>query len=237
MQLVEELAPAPAPRLQGLDEIVEDRVRRLTDYQNAAWAERYRQVVERVRAADSRATEHDSLSIAVARNLYKLMSYKDEYEVARLYTSGEFQRQLEQQFAGDYELRFNLAPPLFSKRDPHTGHLLKREFGPWMFKAFQWVAKLRFLRGTALDLFGRTAERQRERQDIDDYLALLDELLPALSERNYAVACNLAVLPSRLRGFGHIKDRNREQVTQLRERLLRDFHGDDPAPVAFVNAA
>ena len=237
LQLVDELAPPPAPRLQGLEEIVEDRVRRLTDYQNAAWAERYRQAVERVRAVDPHAGQHDSLSIAVARNLYKLMSYKDEYEVARLYTSGEFQRQLEQQFTGDYELRFNLAPPLFSKRDPHTGHLLKREFGPWMFTAFAWVAKLRVLRGSALDVFGLTAERRRERRDIDDYLGLLDQLLPALSESNYTVACNLAVLPSRLRGFGHIKDRNREQVNALRERLLRDFHGDDPAPVAFVNAA
>ena len=104
------------------------------------------------------------------------MAYKDEYEVARLYSDGEFQRKLQNQFEGDYELRFNLAPPLFSKRDPNTGHLIKQEFGPWMMTAFSWLAKLRFLRGGRFDIFGYSLERRQERADIDEYTGLLDEL-------------------------------------------------------------
>ena len=165
------------------------------------------------------------------------MAIKDEYEVARLYSDGEFLRKLERQFEGDYELRFHMAPPLFSKRDPHTGHLLKQEFGPWMLRAFGVLARLRFLRGSALDVFGRTAERRRERADLEQYLALLEQLLPALTDRNYAAALELVRLPARLRGFGHVKDRNRELLTLRRDELLREFHGEAATPVTVVNAA
>ncbi len=237
LALVDELAPESPARLQTFDAIVEDRAERLTQYQNAAYAAQYRQQAERVRAADPRAEEADSISVAVARNLYKLMAIKDEYEVARLYSDGEFLRKLERQFEGDYELRFNLAPPLFSKRDPNTGHLIKQEFGPWMLRAFGLLARLRFLRGSALDVFGRTAERRQERADLQDYLALLDQLLPALQADNYAAALELARLPARLRGFGHVKDRNRELLALRRAELLRQFHGDVAAPVTVVNAA
>lgn len=237
LALVDELAPPAAPRLELVDEIVADRTARLADYQDAAYAERYRQWVERVRAADPRAEQPGSLSVTVARVLHKLMAYKDEYEVARLYSNGEFLRKLEQQFEGDFELRFNLAPPLFSKRDPATGHLVKQEFGPWMLTAFAWLARLRRLRGTRFDIFGYTAERRQERADIDDYLSLLDELLSGLSDDNYTEAVELASLPARLRGFGHIKDRNREQLAGQRAQLLRRFRGEAVDTVTIVNAA
>ena len=237
LALVDELAPPAAPRLELVDEIVADRTARLADYQDAAYAERYRQWVERARAADPRAEQPGSLSATVARVLHKLMAYKDEYEVARLYSNGEFLRKLEQQFEGDFELRFNLAPPLFSKRDPATGHLVKQEFGPWMLTAFAWLARLRRLRGTRFDIFGYTAERRQERTDIDDYLSLLDELLSGLSDDNYTEAVELASLPARLRGFGHIKDRNREQLAGQRAQLLRRFRGEAVDTVTIVNAA
>ncbi len=237
LALVDKLAPQSPARLQTFADIVEDRAARLTQYQNAAYAAQYRQHAERVHAADPRAGEADSISVAVARNLYKLMAIKDEYEVARLYSDGEFLRKLERQFEGDYELRFNLAPPLFSKRDPNTGHLIKQEFGPWMLRAFALLARLRFLRGSVLDVFGRTAERRRERADLQDYLALLDQLLPALNAGNYAAALELARLPARLRGFGHVKDRNRELLALRRDELLRQFHGEAASPVTIVNAA
>ncbi|MDO8862191.1 indolepyruvate ferredoxin oxidoreductase family protein [Haliea sp. E1-2-M8] len=237
LALVEEVAPQVPVRLQSFEDIVKDRSARLTDYQNADYADQYRRQVERVRAADPRAVEADSISVAVARNLFKLMAIKDEYEVARLYSDGEFLRKLDRQFEGDYELRFHLAPPLFSKRDPNTGHLIKQEFGPWMLRAFGVLARLRFLRGSALDIFGRTAERRQERADLKEYLALLEQLPPALNDDNYVAALELARLPAKLRGFGHVKDRNRELLALRREELLRELHGAAATPVTIVNAA
>ena len=226
------------PRTMGLDEVIADRVERLTRYQNAAYAQRYSDFIERVRKADPQAGEAHSISLSAARHLYKLMAYKDEYEVARLFSDGDFQRKLESRFEGDYELRFNLAPPLFSKRDPITGHLLKQEFGPWMMTAFSWLAKLRFLRGGALDIFGHSAERKQERADIDEYRQTLELLLAGLGEDNYIPAQELADLPGKLRGFGHVKDRNRELLALRKEQLLKQFHGETPAEeVTFINAA
>jgi indolepyruvate ferredoxin oxidoreductase len=237
LALVDKLAPEAPARLQQLEDIVADRCARLTAYQNTAYADQYRQQVEQVRRADPRAGEMQSISVEVARNLYKLMAIKDEYEVARLYSDGEFLRKLDQQFEGDYALRFNLAPPLFSKRDPNTGHLTKREFGPWMLRVFGALARLRFLRGSALDVFNATQERRLERQDLADYLALLDQLLPTLNDDNYAVALALARLPAKLRGFGHVKDRNRALLALRRAELLDVFHGGTATPVTVVNAA
>ncbi len=238
LALVEELAPSAPARLEDPGSIIDDRVARLADYQNGEYAHRYRDLVESVRLADPRAEQADSLSVAVARNLFKLMAYKDEYEVARLYSDGKFVDKLRQQFSGDYQLRFLLAPPLFSKRDPDTGHLLKKEFGPWMLKAFGLLAKLRGLRGTRLDIFGYTEERRQERQDIADYEALLRELTAGLTEENYATALELARLPEKLRGFGHVKDRNREALAPRRARLLAAFRGEEAASVVkLVDAA
>jgi len=238
LALVEALSPAPRPRLEGFEEIVADRIARLTRYQDAAYARRYLQHVQAVRAADPRGGEAESVSVAAAHNLYRLMACKDEYEVARLYTDGEFLRSLEQQFDGDYQLRFHLAPPLLARRDPDTGLPLKREYGPWMLRAFGWLARLRRLRGTPLDIFGRTAERKRERQDIAAYADALETICRELREDNYAAALELARLPAKLRGFGHVKDRNRELLAPRRQQLLAQLRGEvHSAPVKVVDAA
>ncbi len=224
---------------QGLDEVLADREQRLVAYQNAAYAAAYRRAIESVRAADPRADESGSVTLVAAQQLYRLMAYKDEYEVARLYSDAEFKRQLNEQFEGDFELRFNLAPPLLSRRDPQTGELQKREFGPWLLTAFGWLARLRVLRGTPLDLFGHTRERRQERQDIADYQALLDTLLAELRDDNYAVAVELAGSVARLRGYGHVKDNNREQVRAEQTRLLERLRGEagELDSVRFVNVA
>ncbi len=145
-----------------------------------------------------------ALTETVARYLFKLMAYKDEYEVARLYTSGDFQRRLQQQFEGDYQLRFHLAPPLFARKD-EQGRLLKKEYGPWMFKAFGLLAKLKFLRGGRFDVFGRTEERRMERKLISDYEATVQVLLDGLDDR-LALAVEIASIPEHIRGFGHVKE-------------------------------
>ena len=172
MAAVEKLA-APkvveAPHCSTLDEIVADRMQRLSLYQNGAYAERYRVLVERVRQADSDAGQ--ALSKAVARYYFKLLAYKDEYEVARLYSEATFRKRLQEQFEGDYQLQFHLAPSWLSKPDAVTGEPRKRSFGPWMLKAFALLARFKFLRGTALDPFGYSTERRLERELIEEYEA------------------------------------------------------------------
>ena len=227
--------PAPQPTL---DALIAEREGFLREYQDAVWAARYTQAVARVRAAEtavSGAGDDVPLTRAVMRSLFKLMSYKDEYEVARLYTSGEFRRALEQQFEGEYTLKFHLAPPLFSERDPVTGHLRKREYGPWMMRAFALLARLRFLRGTRFDPFGYTAERRIERGLASDYEALLDRLLPRLTAANLAVVVELAALPMAIRGFGHVKERNLERALARQEELLARL--DVPAQTVRIQAA
>src|SRR5690606_29127487 len=131
---------------QSLDEMIDRRVKFLTDYQDKAYAGRYVALVDKVRQSEARkAPGSTKLTEAVARYYFKLMAYKDEYEVARLYTASDFRKRIEQQFEGDYKIHFNLAPPLFAKRDA-DGHLVKKEFGPWMFTAFKLLAKLKGLR-------------------------------------------------------------------------------------------
>jgi indolepyruvate ferredoxin oxidoreductase len=217
-----------------LEEVTDDRAQRLSRYQNAGYAAVYKTLVHGVRQADPRCDEPGSITLTVARNLYKLMAYKDEYEVARLYSDGEFQRKLQNQFEGDYEVRFNLAPPLFSKREAGTGHLVKQEFGSWMMKAFQLLARFRFLRGTTLDVFGYTQERKQERADIEHYRLLVDKLLPDLTEENYTAAQELVALPEKLRGFGHIKDRNRASLALLEGKLWRQFLGEELASEVII---
>ncbi|VXC26642.1 indolepyruvate ferredoxin oxidoreductase family protein [Pseudomonas sp. 8O] len=210
-----------APHCSTLDEIVSDRVQRLTAYQNATYAERYRELVERVRKADSDAEQR--LSKAVARYYFKLLAYKDEYEVARLYSDATFRKQLEAQFEGDYQLQFHLAPSWLSKPDAVTGQPRKRSFGPWMLKAFGVLARFKFLRGSALDPFGHSAERRLERELIEEYEANVAYLLAELNTGNYRTAVALAEIPEQIRGYGHVKEaalaKAREQATQLKARL------------------
>ena len=205
---------------ETLDALVEHRTAFLREYQDEAWAERYRRFVERVRAAErERLPGRSGLAEAVARNLFRLMSYKDEYEVARLYTSGEFEAGLRRQFAGGYRLRFHLAPPLLARRDPETGMPRKREFGPWTFRAFRVLARMRRLRGTAFDLFGRTGERRMERRLIEDYRETVGEILDRLASTNHETAVALASVPEGIKGFGHVKARSVEAAERRAARL------------------
>jgi indolepyruvate ferredoxin oxidoreductase len=150
------------------------------------------------------------------------MAYKDEYEVARLFTNGDFEKRLREAFEGEFTVTYHLAPPLFAKRDSQ-GHLVKAQYGAWMGFAFRCLARFRRLRGTFFDPFGHTAERKMERRLIRDYQSLLEEMTAALSPGNHDVAVALASLPERMRGFGHVKQRNIEIVETERERLLARF--------------
>ena len=214
---------------RSLDEVVARRVAFLGDYQNAAYAKRYADFVAKVRDAEQRkAPGSTDLTEAVARYFFKLMAYKDEYEVARLYTSGEFRRRLEQQFEGDYKLHFHLAPPLLAKKNA-KGELVKREYGPWVFTAFRLLAKLRFLRGTPLDVFGHTAERRGERRLIADYERTVAGLLNGLDGGNVALAAEIASIPEHIRGYGHVKEAHLHEARAREAELLKAW--DDPLRV------
>jgi indolepyruvate ferredoxin oxidoreductase len=194
---------------QTLEEMIARRIEFLSGYQNAAYADRYRSLVERVKQAETaRAKGLTGLAEAVARYYFKLLAYKDEYEVARLYADPAFMEKIKSQFEGDYKLHFHLAPPLFSKRDPVTGELRKSEYGTWVFSAFKLLARLRGLRGTALDIFGYTPERRMERRLIGEYEAVIEEIIGKLEPNNHALAVNIASIPEEIRGYGHVKERN-----------------------------
>ncbi len=196
----------PAPAAQSLDELVERRTRFLTDYQSRRYARHYADAVARLRAAEAAVTSNRTdLAEAAARNLFRLMAIKDEYEVARLYTDGSFRRQLAAEFAGWGKLEFHLAPPLVAGRDPETGHLRKSTFGPWVERIFHLLVPLRRLRGTWLDPFGHTAERRMERRLLADYEATLATIQEHLSPGNHGLAVALARYPEKIRGFGHVK--------------------------------
>ncbi len=200
-----------------LEEIVERRAEFLTKYQNKRYTKRYRRLVEKVATAEhEKAKGMKGLAEAVAKSYFKLMAYKDEYEVARLYTDGSFEKQIADKFEGDVHLTFNLAPPLLAKRDPVTGHLLKREYGPWTLKAFKILAKLKSLRGTPFDIFGYSGERKHERALIKDFEKLVDRLLTTLDNENHALAVEIAELAMQVRGYGHIKE---ESIRCYKERL------------------
>ena len=220
---------------RSLDELIARRAAFLVDYQDKAYAERYTKLVARVRQAEQQhAPGCTALAEAVARYYFKLLAYKDEYEVARLYTSGEFQRRLQQQFEGDYQVRFHLAPPLFAKRDDN-GQLVKKEYGPWMFKAFGLLAKLKFLRGGPLDIFGRTDERRGERQLIADYEATIELLLKDLSAERVALAVEIASIPEHIRGFGHVKERHLHAAKAREAALLAQWR--NPKALHIVQAS
>jgi len=204
------------------EEVIARRITSLTGYQNSAYAAKYRELVDAVIAVDQRLNgKAGKLTEAVAKYYYKLMAYKDEYEVARLYTDGQFLGQLKQTFAGDIKLKFNLAPPLIAKRDPVTGELRKMEFGPWMLNVFRVLAPLKFLRGTPLDIFGYTAERKMERQLIVDYKATIEGLLSGITADNYGTAVDIASIPEQIRGYGHVKEKNLAVAKKKEAELLK----------------
>jgi indolepyruvate ferredoxin oxidoreductase len=232
--LVRPVLADEAPPEPSLAELVERRARFLAEYQDQAYAQRYRDLVGFVETAErTRGRGLTGLAEVAAKSLFKLMAYKDEYEVARLYTDGSFAKKLHQQFEGDFTLEFHLAPPLFAKRDPVTGELQKRGYGPWVFSAFKLLASLRRLRGGALDVFGYTAERRMERRLVVEYEAVLHELAAGLTPDNHALAVEIARVPQQIRGFGHIKERNRAKAKEREASLLASFR----APTARATAA
>ncbi len=213
----------PRDERAALDALIASRVAELTAYQNAAWANRYRAAVERVRERETgNGSSGLPLTEAVARNLFKLMAYKDEYEVARLFTAPEFAASLAAQFEGEAQLTFHLAPPLLALKD-HEGRPRKLNFGPWMFSVFKVLAKMKGLRGTWLDPFGHTAERKRERTLIAEYLALIETLLAHYSAAKLPVLLELANLPEKLRGYGHLKMAAIEDAERRKATLLADL--------------
>jgi indolepyruvate ferredoxin oxidoreductase len=209
---------------KSLDELIEFHSRFLREYQDNAYSEKYRQLMRKVQSREHEIEPgSESLSLQVARCAAKLMAYKDEYEVARLYTSGEFERELKNTFSGDYRLVFNLAPPLLSKPDPVTGIAKKMQFGPWMLHGFKFLAKLKFLRGTRADIFSYTAERKQERQLIDRYFDTVEQLLEMLSAEKLDLATQIASLPEEIRGYGHVKQRSIELVSAEWSELLAQY--------------
>jgi indolepyruvate ferredoxin oxidoreductase len=234
-----ETIPVSRQPSRTLDELIARRADFLSDYQDDAWADRYRTFVDRVRDAEERvlgavrrADEplgRLQLTEAVARNLAKLMSYKDEYEVARLYASGDFMRRVADQFEGDIRLHFHLAPPLLARRN-ERGELIKRRYGSWMMHAFKLLSRLKGLRGSAFDPFGYTQERRTERRLIADYERRLSELIAQLDAPRLPLAVELARVPESIRGFGHVKDKSLEDAQRrIRELLERFSEGEGQA--------
>jgi indolepyruvate ferredoxin oxidoreductase len=217
-------APAIAAVPQTLPEIVTHRRKHLAAYQDVAYADRYQALVDKAAAAErARMPGSDAFARVVAKNYAKLLAYKDEYEVARLYTDGTFRDRLAQQFEGGFALKVHLAPPLWAKRDPATGHLKKQAYGSWVIAAFGLLAKLKGLRGSRLDPFGYTAERREERKLIADYETLIADLIENLTTANHGAAVALASLPETVRGFGHVKEQSIAKADAQRTGLLAAF--------------
>ena len=197
---------------ESLEDLITKRVDFLTAYQNAAYADKYVGFVNTVLAKERALSSGESvqrfpLTEAVARNLFKLMAYKDEYEVARLHSDGTFEKKISAMFEVDFKLNYHLAPPLLAKKND-KGELKKQQFGPWMLTSFKLLAKLKALRGTAFDVFGRTAERQMERALIADYTHSMEQVLQRLSADNMGLALDIARIPDGIKGFGHVKEKN-----------------------------
>ncbi|KAB1088213.1 indolepyruvate ferredoxin oxidoreductase family protein [Neorhizobium galegae] len=216
------------PKAETLEEIVARRTSFLTDYQNAAYAARYAGLVDVAKSAEARLRGATGFAEAVAKNAFKLMAYKDEYEVARLHRDRSFEKKLAEQFEGDFKIKHHLAPPMISKIDQRTGHPAKIAFGAWIRPAFAVLEKLKFLRGTSFDPFGRTAERRMERQLIADYFGLVSELSAGLNADNHALAVELAGLPEMVRGFGHVKFASITKFEKRKTDLLAKWRAREP---------
>jgi indolepyruvate ferredoxin oxidoreductase len=228
-------APASMKLSESLDEMITRRVGFLTDYQDAAYAKTYSDFVSFVRQAETaKLPGKTTLTEAVARYYFKLLAVKDEYEVARLHSNGDFEKRVAGQFEGDYTLNFHLAPPLFAKKDSVTGELKKRQYGPWMMKAFRFLASRKGLRGSALDIFKNTDERRMEQQLKVDYRRLIEEVVAKLAPHNHTLAVRLASIPEDIRGYGHVKERHVKAAKANEAKLKADF---DAAKVVIGIAA
>jgi indolepyruvate ferredoxin oxidoreductase len=202
----------------SLEDVIAKRVAWLTDYQNAAYAQRYSAFIDRVRQAEAPLGK-TVLTEAVAKNLFKLMAYKDEYEVARLHAQTGFMERIAQQFEGDFKVHYHLAPPLIAKRND-KGQLIKQKYGPGMLTGFKLLAALKGLRGTALDVFGYTEERRTERALIGEYVGIVEGLLASLNADSHAKAVEIARVPESIKGFGHVKERNLQAARLQWKQLL-----------------
>jgi indolepyruvate ferredoxin oxidoreductase len=209
----------PAPIAVTLDEIVAKRQSYLTAYQNEKYAAKYTDAVARFKALDQ--SKEQEMTHAVARYYHKLLAYKDEYEVARLYTDGQFLKKLKKQFDGDYKLSFHLAPPMLKGSDPATGRPKKRQFGGWMINGFKLLKKFKFLRGTALDPFGYHPERKEERKLIAEYEHFMDVVEEYLNSENYSLCVELLSSPDMVRGFGPVKEDSVKKARAHQAILLR----------------
>ncbi|MDB5750562.1 MAG: putative indolepyruvate ferredoxin oxidoreductase, alpha and beta subunit [Ramlibacter sp.] len=208
---------------ETVDGLVERRVEFLTDYQDARYAASYRELVERVRAAEA-PLGRTALTEAVARGLFRLMAYKDEYEVARLHAETGFREKIAARFEGDYKIHYHLAPPMIAKKNG-KGELVKRKFGPATFQLFRLLARLRGLRGTAFDPFGRTQERRTERALVQDYRRTVQELVERLTPANHGLAVDIARVVEQIKGYGHVKERNLAAARPRWDALLQQWRG------------
>ncbi|MBL8672947.1 MAG: indolepyruvate ferredoxin oxidoreductase family protein [Alphaproteobacteria bacterium] len=225
-----EVGGSLAPRVETLETVVERNVDYLTAYQDQAYAERYARFVARMAAAEAqRAPGRSGFALAAAKCLFKLMAVKDEYEVARLFADNGFLGRIAARYEGDWSVRFHLAPPLLARRDPATGHALKSAYGPWMIWAFRVLARLRVLRGTPFDPFGRTAERRAERRLARRYEVVMDEAAGRLAPANHAVATALAAVPDSIRGFGHVRAASMVRAADREAELLAELRADGSA--------
>jgi len=225
--------PTVAPKTldaMTLDEIIAHRSRLLADYQDEAYAEKYRKLVGQVRDTALNGGYGEALPRAVAINYAKLLAYKDEYEVARLYTDGQFEKQLRDQFDGDFRISFNLAPPILSRGVDALGRPKKRAFGAWMLPVFRRLAKLRGLRGTAFDIFGYSADRRLERDLIAGYEKDVATVLGLLSPVTIDTAVELLSLPDRIRGYGPVKEKAVQDAKARYAQLAADLATPPPAP-------
>jgi indolepyruvate ferredoxin oxidoreductase len=230
-QILDLARPTPIRTLSTtLEEAIARRVAFLTDYQNAGYAKRYADAIAALRRREAQVLPGETaLTDAAARSLFKLMAYKDEYEVARLYAAPAFRQQLQETFDGeDMKITFHLAPPLLGRKHPATGQPMKTEFGPWMLGVFGLLAKLKGLRGTAFDVFGYSAERKDERARIEHFLARLDELGQGLTPEKHALALEIAGLPQRIRGFGPVRAKNAAETDAAEAALLAQFRAERP---------
>jgi indolepyruvate ferredoxin oxidoreductase len=212
---------------EGLDELIQHRADVLRDYQNKSYVQRYLHLVERVRTLEiDRVPGSTEFTEAVASYYFKLLAYKDEYEVARLYTNGDFMQKIKGRFEGDYKLKLHLAPPLFSSRDAHSGEPVKTAYGAWILSAMNLLARFKFLRGTAFDPFGKTAERKMERRLIEEYEQTIEELLRGLSKKNHALAVEIARIPEQIRGYDLVKQKHVESAKSQKNELLKEFRSN-----------
>jgi indolepyruvate ferredoxin oxidoreductase len=223
--------PSERPPSQTLDEVIARREELLTDYQDAAYAREYRIFLDEVRASVAAKAPASVFADTVARVLARLMAYKDEFEVARLYSNGDFARRLKNEFDGDFKLKFHMAPPLLAKRNAR-GEWVKRPFGAYMASLLGWIARFKGLRKTQFNIFGFSAERKMERALVGEYRALVERVLGRLTPERAAEAVELVRIYEDIKGYGHVKERNRLAVKALEKQLLAGYEEAAVSPAA-----